>query len=698
MGHESNRSPQLSTDLPLVDVIGQAVRNHVVGEVLDVVLRARLGSSSGVSRDTEHGGLSTEVRNNGSNGDLRGGGIATRVGNTSGLGNLGAANQLGKTVGPLAVETVVSAQVDNHVSVLSTLVDCIHKGLADTVGESHNPAVNVAVGRHALDIFGAEVLVDDLALVVALQLLASQLARRDVSEVKVGVGVNQADESLSGVATGTDESDLGGLGVGLVLLSEGRVRVGCGVRADRLDGDHWASSTGGAESIASGGECALLPGVANVGSGLSSALESGLEVEVTEHLATVLGELLDEELHLLAALNTVPEEHLTLAAQTAIGLVKEPGKVLVILLDSPDELGVVLLDGGEHVVRDVGQPTRLGDGESSQVSSGGNHVLLRGENNSKSLHRLIKVSLEIALLETLNIAVNGRTSVESLAITDKHILEGFHVLKLGKRGPGVHLVASSDQRTGSRVGKKLLLQVGRVNDGNAGGTGKIAEKLLHLLDLQASTVAHPPLLHQVVVFLIKVDGGDLLASVTVEQSTLFGEVNDLQRLESAGQFSGSDIGVDIKDLAIGGLGHGCKDRQAASVNGGLNWRAVHAIDLAHQVVLLLVEVIGLEDTGGERASPHAHALQFLNQLQVLLQEKLPGKSQGLSVRHTDTVFELRLDTGSLEHAVQLGTGAVDDDRVQSDMVQEGKGGGEGLEVFGNDSTADLDNGKLLLGD
>lgn len=38
---------------------------------------------------------------------------------------------------------------------------------------------------------------------------------------------------------------------------------------------------------------------------------------------------------------------------------------------------------------------------------------------------------------------------------------------------------------------------------------------------------------------------------------------------------------------------------------------------------------------------------------------------------------------------------MDNNRIQADMVEEGQGRREGLEVFGNNGTADLDDGELL---
>src|SRR5690242_17869833 len=73
-------SAQLPGNLLLVDVIDQAVRNQVVGEVVHIVLRARLGSCSRVTRDAENSRLSTNEIKERRDTELSGGCVAARVG------------------------------------------------------------------------------------------------------------------------------------------------------------------------------------------------------------------------------------------------------------------------------------------------------------------------------------------------------------------------------------------------------------------------------------------------------------------------------------------------------------------------------------------------------------------------------------------------------------------------------------------
>src|SRR5699024_173522 len=154
-------------------------------------------------------------------------------------------------------------------------------------------------------------------------------------------------------------------------------------------------------------------------------------------------------------------------------------------------------------------------------------------------------------------------------------------------------------------------QISRVDDGNTRGTGQLTEELLHLLDLETSAVAHPPLLHQVVILLIEVDDRDLLSRVTVEETTLLSQIDDLERLQSARQLTSRNISIDVEHLTIGGLGHRRQNGKTPSLNGRLNGLPVNPIDLSHQVVLFLVQVIGREHTGRDRTGSDTHPFQFL---------------------------------------------------------------------------------------
>ena len=112
-----------------------------------------------------------------------------------------------EAVGPCVVEPHVGAEVDDDALAALCSVDGRDKRLADAVREGHNPSVNLAILLHAGDVLDGEVLVRDVRLGVALELLSGELARRYVRELNVRVRVEERDEVRSSVAAGTDERD-----------------------------------------------------------------------------------------------------------------------------------------------------------------------------------------------------------------------------------------------------------------------------------------------------------------------------------------------------------------------------------------------------------------------------------------------------------------------------------------------------------
>lgn len=681
VGNKSNLSSKLRADFPLVDVIRKAVRDEVIGEERNVVLLAGLGSSTRITRHTKDRGLAAQERHQWRNTNLRSGGIAAWVRDTLRLGDRGAVHQLGKTIGPAVVETVVGAQIDNNRLLFVDFVDGINKRLADAVGKSHDPAVHIAVLSHTANIVRAQVLVDDIALGVALERLSIELSRGDVAQIHIGMGVHKADESLSSESTSSNQGHSGGTRVGSILLPKWGIGVRGGVRADggsSKEASFSLTSSPKRVHAAHSRESALL--LIDTGADAACVARStgnlGWGVDIAQHTAAMLGKLGDEVLDFLAALDTTPEEDFTVVVKAPVCLVEEPGKVLVICSHGPHQFREVLLHACEDVVSDVGQPASLCDSEGCQMS--GRRSVLWRKHHSKGLHGSVKVGLEFAVLERIHISINGGLGIQSFAVTDKGFLESVEVFKVGEGRIDVDLVSSTDESSSARFGEQLLLEISWVDNGDARRARKVHEQVLHLLDLQSSSVSHPPLSHQRLVLLVQIDGGDLLAGITIEQTTLLGEVDDLQRLQGSRKLAGSDIGVHVEDLTIGGLGHGGQDWEASGLDSSLDWLLVNPIDLANQVVLLLVQVVCGKDAGSDGSGPHAQALQFLHKLEVLLQEKRSGQRQSLPIGDANSILKLWLDTGVLEHLIQLRTSAMHNDGVEADMVEERERGGQGL--------------------
>lgn len=70
VGDEGNAGAELGADLTLVDMVRQTVGDDVVGEEVDVVLGAGLGTSARVTGDTESGRLAAEEGDERGNAEL----------------------------------------------------------------------------------------------------------------------------------------------------------------------------------------------------------------------------------------------------------------------------------------------------------------------------------------------------------------------------------------------------------------------------------------------------------------------------------------------------------------------------------------------------------------------------------------------------------------------------------------------------
>lgn len=95
--------------------------------------------------------------------------------------------------------------------------------------------------------------------------------------------------------------------------------------------------------------------------------------------------------------------------------------------------------------------------------------------------------------------------------------------------------------------------------------------------------------------LVQVYHVELLAGDTVEHASLVVEEDDLHGLELLRELSGSDVRVDIEDLAGVGFRQTGEDRECASADGGFDGTLVDLRDLTNEAILVLVEVVGGED-------------------------------------------------------------------------------------------------------
>jgi hypothetical protein len=156
---------------------------------------------------------------------------------------------------------------------------------------------------------------------------------------------------------------------------------------------------------------------------LGCTSKSRLEVRIAEHSTTVGHKVLVDGAELLRAeVTAIVEEDAPVVVEAAVGLVEEPGQVLVLLADGPNQAGIVLLNSGEDVLGDVGQPAGLGDVECGKGSQGA--FLAGGKDDGKTLHGLVEVGREWLLPDEVDEAVDGGLGIQACAVPDEDVLDG----------------------------------------------------------------------------------------------------------------------------------------------------------------------------------------------------------------------------------------------------------------------------------
>ena len=269
-----------------------------------------------------------------------------------------------------------------------------------------------------------------------------------------------------------------------------------------------------------------------------------------------------------------------------------------------------------------------------------------------------------------------------------------HQIQLVPGSGTLHPFATPHQGARALVGEQLLGQVGRAGDRHRGGQRQPVEQVLDLLDLHPHAAIDPRLLHQVLELGGQVDRIDHPA-LLVEQAAGAGEEDDLVRLQHLDQLVGGKIGIDVEDLATGGLAQAGDHRDRTGLQAGLDRRQVDRSHLTDQAVGVAVQVLRFEHAAGDRGRARPALLQRLDQAQVGGLEHLAHDRQRFGRGHPQAVDGLLLDPGRGQFFVQLRPGTVDHDRGQSDFLQEGQRGGQRLQVIAQHRAADLDHGEAL---
>lgn len=120
------------------------------------------------------------------------------------------------------------------------------------------------------------------------------------------------------------------------------------------------------------------------------------------------------------------------------------------------------------------------------------------------------------------------------------------------------------------------------------------------------------------------------------KSTLLTQVNDLERFKNFGEFSSSDISVDVENLTFCGLGEGSENRESSSTNRSLDRFFVDRSDATDVSVTRLIEVFGSEDSSGDGTSASAESFEGGNEFEILREEDSSSVGEGSGVGDANT--------------------------------------------------------------
>lgn len=295
-----------------------------------------------------------------------------------------------------------------------------------------------------------------------------------MSEIEVGVVVDQRDEVLTSVASGANK----GNPLTRSSVSDGSVTPGAGVgstseRRTGRGGEGTGPSRGSTGGRGGGGSPVR-------GDARANRQENPLN-------PAILLKSLNDPLNFLHIGNTIPEQAPAGSGKAAVRSLKVPGTVLIVGLGSPEETLVVLLDGIKDVVDNLIEDTVTGGKEL-----GHHRGLARGVGDDcDNVEGLITVDGVRAVLELGEDLSNRLAARLDLRITlGKDLSELSAANGLDGRLL-VKLVAPSNQGARAGIGEELLLKhVGRDN-GNRRSAGKSVEELLDLSDLELGTEFDP---------------------------------------------------------------------------------------------------------------------------------------------------------------------------------------------------------------
>ena len=138
---------------------------------------------------------------------------------------------------------------------------------------------------------------------------------------------------------------------------------------------------------------------------------------------------------------------------------------------------------------------------------------------------------------------------------------------------------------------------------------------------------------------VEIDYVELLLGDAVEESSLLGEVDNLERFEDLGEFGGSDIGVNVENLTVSSFGETGEDGERTGSDGRFDGLLVDGGDATDEAVLGFVEILGGEDSGRNRSGSRSERFEGGDESEILGEEDASGVGEGAGVGDADTYGE-----------------------------------------------------------
>ena len=247
------------------------------------------------------------------------------------------------------------------------------------------------------------------------------------------------------------------------------------------------------------------------------------------------------------------------------------------------------------------------------------------------------------------------------------------------------------------MGEQLLDQGGWRRDQHRRLLRGVIEQLLNLGQLEFHPGVNPNLTQQVVVVRGEVDRIDYLI-IPVAKTAGVGEEDDLHRLHRVDELAGRRVGVHVDKLTARGNSKTGENRYGSRLDYRSNQLEMNLGGLTDEPIALLIDNSGVKSTLGEAVGRDSLGADCFDQLDVLRGECVPGNVEDVARCDPEPVDLVALDSDVRQGLVELWAASVEDDRGETDCVEEGQRCCGLIETIPQDGASDLDDCEPRLVD